>query len=157
MSETLSSTTNQLKNLAAKLQENHEFMAWILVAYKQKERIDENLLIAQLKTTPEMFVRLALCKSPNLDSVAFASQIREIAAYTNIDSAILANVIRQVDTLDVLSKLPRKAEELKESTRKIPSGLLAAARDKSENDEEDENIKTKNEPKDTTGGDNVAG
>ncbi len=147
--------TNELQNLVAKLQKNHDFMAWLLSTYKRKERIDDDQLIAQLKTTPEMFVRLALCKCPNPESVAFSSQIREIATYTHIDPAILANVIRQVDTLNILSEIPRKTKELNEGARIITSGLLAAARDKAEN-EEDGNVKTNDESKDKTGGDDVA-
>ncbi|MBE3116810.1 hypothetical protein IMZ68_06350, partial [Candidatus Bathyarchaeota archaeon] len=109
-----------------------------------------------LNTTPEMFVRLALCKCPNSNSETFASQVREIATYTNIDPVILANVIRQVNSLDALSKLPQRGEGLNENVRKLVPGLLAAARDKIEN-EEVENGKTNNESKDVTGGDDVAG
>lgn len=152
MSDTPLPHSNQLRDLAAKLHENREFMAWILAAFKRKEHIDDDHLIAQLKISPEMFVRLALCKSPNPDSEAFVSQVREIAAYTHIDPAVLANVIRQVETLDILSKLPRKDEELNESRKKITGGLLAAARDKGENEEE----KTNDESKNVVGGDDVA-
>ena len=156
MNETPLPNTNQLRLLAAKLQENHEFMAWILVAYQRKEHIDNDHIIAQLKITPEMFVRLALCKCPNPNSVTFASQVREIAAYTNIDPVSVANIIRQVDSLDILSKLPRKGEAVNESTRTFASGLLTAARDKTDN-EETEHGKTDNESNDATGGNNVVG
>jgi hypothetical protein len=147
---------NQLKLLAEKLKDNHGFMAWILSTYQQKEHIDDNHLMAQLKTTPEMFVRLALCKCPNSNSENFASQVREIATYTRIDPVILANVIRQVESLGILSKLPHRAEQTDKKTRNIPSGFLAAARDKTD-DEEAEAGKTDNGLNNETGGNNVAG
>jgi hypothetical protein len=155
MSETPFPKASPLKYLAAKLQDNHEFMAWVVATYQRKEHINNDQIIAQLKTTPEMLVRLALCKCPNSDSMAFASQVREIANYTNIDPVILANIIRQVNSLDAFSKLPRKSAELNGSARKLAPGLLAAARDKIEN-EEIENRETNNQSQDITGGDDVA-
>lgn len=155
MSETPLSNIKQLRQLAVKLQENHEFMAWTLAAYQTKEHIDEDRLMVQLKTTPEMFVRLALCKCPNPNSATFASQVREIATYTNIDPVSVAIIIRQVDSLDILSKLPRKNEAKNESARTFASGLLAAARDKT-GEEEAENEKNDNESKGITGGNDVA-
>lgn len=147
---------NQLSQLAAKLRENHEFMAWILATYQRIEHIDGNHFIAQLRITPEMFVRLALCKCPNPNSDTFASQVRKIASYTNIDPTDLANVIRQVDSQNALLKLPRRSEEINRSERKYSARLLAATRDKTEK-EESENGERNNESESKSGGNNVAG
>jgi hypothetical protein len=156
MNETPIPGTNQLKLLAAKLKDNHGFMAWILSTYQQKEYIDDDHLMAQLKTNPEMFVRLALCKCPDSNSSIFASQVREIATYTNIDPEILANVIRQVESLDIFLRLPNRGEQSTKVARNIPSGFLAAARDKTDG-EETETGKSDSELNNETGGDDVAG
>lgn len=156
MNKTPPTNTDQLRLLASKLQDNHEFIAWVLATYQQKEHIDDNHLIAQLKTTPEMIVRLALCKCPNPNSATFPSQIREIATYTNIDPSDLANIIRQVDTLATFSKILNKDKEPTQATSRFAPGLLAAARDKTE-DEENEAQKNRSESDDVTGGNDVAG
>ena len=154
MNKTPPTNTDQLRLLAAKLKENHDFLAWVLSTYQQKENMDDERLIAHLKTTPEMLVRLALCKCPNSNSPAFASQIREISTYTNTDPIDLANIVRQVDVLEILSKTKNK--ESFQTIGRLAPGLLAAARDKLDVDE--------NEPKDSSkesdsskGGNNVAG
>ena len=148
--------TDQLKLLALKLKENHDFLAWVLSTYQQKEHIDEERLVAQLKTTPEMLVRLALCKRPNPNSSTFASQIREISTYTNTDPIDLANIIRQVDALEIFSKIQNNKKESTETIGRLVPGLLAAARDKLDG-EEDENKNYRKESDDSTGGKDVAG
>ena len=145
---------DQLRLLVAKLKENPDFLAWVLSTYQKREHIDDERLIAHLKTTPEMLVRLALCKRPNPNSSAFASQIRKISTYTNTDPSDLANIIRQVDALEFLSKIPNR-----ESTQRIgrlATGLLTAARDKLDV-EEDEPKDSSNESDGSKGGNDVAG
>lgn len=149
MNKTPHINTDQLRLLATRLKENHDFLAWTLSTYQQKEHIDDERLIAHLKTTPEMLVRLALCKCPNPNSSAFASQIREISAYTNIDPIDLAYIIRQVDSLEILSKIPNK--ESPQAVGRLASGLLAAARDKLDV-EEDEPKDSSNESDGSNGG-----
>jgi hypothetical protein len=79
-----------------------------------------------------MLTRLALCKRPVADSPLFAEQVRQIAEYTAIDASLLANVIRQVDALVVLAKMPVVPDTLAGRTSKPPvtSGVLTAARDR---------------------------
>lgn len=154
MSKTPPPNTDQLRLLAAKLKENHDFLAWVLSIYQQKEHIDDEWLIAYLKTTPEMLVRLALCKRPDPNSSAFASQIREISTYTNIIPSDLANIIRQVDALEFLSKIPNR--ESHQTIGRLATGLLAAARDKLDV-EEDEPKDSSNESDGSKGGNDVAG
>lgn len=148
MNKTPHTNIDQLKLLVAKLKENHDFLAWVFSTYQRKEHMDDEQLISLFKTTPEMFVRLALCKCPNPDSSAFASQIREISTFTNIDPSVLASIIRQVDTLELFSKIPNR--ESTQAIGRLATGLLAAARDNLEGEE--------NEPKDSSkGSDSVKG
>jgi len=145
---------DQLRLLVAKLKENHDFLAWVLSTYQQEEHINDERLIGQLKTTPEMLVRLALCKCPNPNSPAFAPQIREISTYTNTDPIDLANIIRQVDALENLSKIPNK--ESTETIGRLAPGLLAAARDKLDV-EVDETKNSSKESDGSKGSNDVAG
>lgn len=154
MNKTPPTNTDQLRLLAAKLKENQNFLAWVLSTYQQKEHIDDERLIAHLKTTPDMLVRLALCKCPNPNSSTFASQIREISTYTNTEPFDLANIIRQVDALEILSKIPHK--ESSQTIGRLAPGLLAAARDKLDV-EEDEPKDSSKESDGSKGGNDVAG
>jgi hypothetical protein len=156
MIETPLQNINQLKRLAAKLQENQEFMAWILAKYQRKEHLDYEQIVSHFNTTPEMFVRLALCKNPNTNSANFAIQVREIATYTNIDPEILANVIRQVDSMDSLLKYPGNNLKTERSARRLVPGILAAARDRTENEETDSDKTNSLSIDDTKGGNDVA-
>jgi hypothetical protein len=87
-----------------------------------------------------MLARLALCRRPGADSVEFADQVRQIAAYTGIRAAVLANVIRQVDSLESLAGRPETPDSTELSAlQPYPQlGLLAAARDRCEIEEEQE-------------------
>lgn len=156
MNKTPPTYTDQLRNLASRLKENRDFFAWALSIYQQKEHIDNERLIAELKTTPEMFVRLALCKCPNRNSSTFVSQIREISTYTNTDPIDLAYIIRYVDALETLSKIPAKNKESIEMIGRFTSGLLAAARDRSDVDENDTTESNKGSDSNTRGN-NVVG
>jgi hypothetical protein len=156
MSETPLNTIEQLKLLAKRLQTNEEFMSFVLAAYQRREHIDDDHLMVQFNTTPEMLIRLALCKRPNTNVASFSSQLREISAYTKIDPGLLANVIRQVESIDALIKLPSKGVDKKGLASKRMPGLLAAARDQTEEKKIEEN-KADYEAKEEKGEDDVAG
>jgi hypothetical protein len=129
----------QLAGLAKRLRHDSAFMASVLATYQKQERLSDEALAAQLKSTPEMMVRLALCKRPEATSSRFADQVCQIAAYTNLDAAQLAHIIRQVDSLARLSEQPRapQSEATRAKTVRFYPGLLAAARDRTEADEDD--------------------
>lgn len=141
MTETAASSNvfKQLAGLASRLQNDPAFMASILAAYQKQERLSDETLAAQLKSTPEMMVRLALCKRPEATSSRFADQVRQIAAYTNLDAAQLAHIIRQVDSLAKLSEQPKATRPgvTSATTGQFYPGLLAAARDRTEAAEDD--------------------
>lgn len=154
MNKTPPTDSDQLRLLVAKLKKNPDFFAWVLSSYQQKEHIDDEHLIVHLKTTPEMLVRLALCKRPNPSSSDFAAQIRQISTYTNIDPSTLANIIRQVEALEFLSKIPNKGST--QMIGRLATGLLVAARDKLDV-EEDESTDSSEESDNGKGGSDVAG
>lgn len=106
-----------LKILAEKLRDDPNFMAFVLDQFCRQERISAVELPAELGIMPEMLTRLALCRTPNADNFDFAKTVREIADYTLIDEAVLANVIRRVSSVHSLGSAKEEA-------------FLAAARDR---------------------------
>lgn len=129
----------QLAKLAHRLRDNPTFMASILATYQQQERLSDDALAAQLQTTPEMVVRLALCKRPDASSPQFADQVRQIATYTNGDAGQLAHLVRRVDSLLKLAQKPKpsQSEEITAQRKQLYHGLMAAARDRIETNEDD--------------------
>ena len=127
-----------LAGLAHRLKDNPDFMAYVLTIYQTQERLDDSALAEHLGTTLDALSRLALCKRPEAVSARFADQVRQIAAYISADPAVLANVIRQVDSLEALAKRPMALDSEKLGFRQLRSqaGLLAAARDRSETGDE---------------------
>jgi hypothetical protein len=133
-----SRVTEQLAGLAHRLQDNPDFMAYVLAIYKKQERLSEGTLTEHLSTTPAKLTRLALCRRPDSNSHKFADQVRQIAAYTGIDAAQVANIIRQVDSLKKLYERPKILDsgEADIPRRQLQPGLLAAARDRSESEDD---------------------
>jgi hypothetical protein len=102
--------------LVKRLGRNPKFMAYVLFQYQDQEGISDENLPAVLGTLPELVSRLALCRKPDADKTSFAERVREIADYTLVDESLLANIIRQVGSIEALSKSPEHR-------------FLAAARD----------------------------
>ena len=121
-----------LWRLARRLQADPQFMSYALATYQQHEGLERQDLAQELGLAPEMLLRLALCRRPDPDSPLFAEQVREIADYTLMDEARLANILRQVSSLEKLAqrKLVPDAPETESQPDYSLSGLLAAARDR---------------------------
>jgi hypothetical protein len=109
--------------LAEKLRSNPDFMAFVLEQFCKQEAITFAELPAALEIMPEMVTRLALCRTPDPDAADFAKHVREIAYYTLGDEAVLANVIRRVNSIQSLTSAKEEA-------------FLAAARDRDQEDPE---------------------
>ena len=114
-------------------------MAYVLATYQRQERLSDDALVRYLDTTPATIPRLALCKRPASDSPQFADQIRRIADYTGVDVAHLANMVRQVSSLEKLAErpdVPHSEEKAGVRQVQLQPRLLAAARDRSESDDD---------------------
>lgn len=133
-----SDASGRLAGLAGRLQNNSGFMAQVLAIYKKQEALNDQILADQLNIIPEMLTRLALCRKPDPNSPQFADQIRQIASYTNTETAQIANIIRQVESLQKLSERVEliTASETTSSPYPVQKGLLAAARDRIDEIEE---------------------
>lgn len=131
-------TKTSLSRLARRMQQDPRFMAYALSAYQQQEGLDTEGLAQTLGALPEMLARLSLCKRPDPNSPRFAEQVREIADYTLTDETQLANILRQVSSLEKLSQrqITLASPDTEELSVQPLAGLLAAARDRDESEED---------------------
>jgi hypothetical protein len=95
----------------------------VLARYRAQERLDDEGLSRHLGLSFDQLPWLALCRLPRPEW--FSGDVIDIAERFAIDPALLASVIRQVDALSALKEAPD-----------VDSGLLAAARDRDDEDEE---------------------
>jgi len=84
-----------LAALAARLRDDPQFMAHVLSTYQQLMGLDDYALARELRTRPEMMVRLALCKSPDVTSASYERDLRDLSDYTLADERVLSQVIRR--------------------------------------------------------------
>ncbi len=132
-------TTNQppLTGLAQRLQTDPRFMAYALAAYQRQEGMADEELAPALGMLPELVMRLALCRRPDPHSPQFAEQVREIADYALADEGRLANLLRQISSLEKLAqRQPTPATANEEDAAPLTAGFLAAARDRNETEED---------------------
>lgn len=136
-----------LSALARRLRHDPRYMAYVLAAYQTQENLTDDEMELELGTLPLLAVRLSLCKRPNAISSDFAEQVREIADFTLVDEAKLAHVLRQVDSVEKLSRRPASlsALESKIEPEHPLAGLLAAARDRDEKSKAEEQPRDKEE------------
>ena len=78
-----------LAALAERLRDDPQFMAHVLSTYQQLMGLDDYALARELRTRPEMMVRLALCKSPDVTSVSYERDLRDLSDYTLADERVL--------------------------------------------------------------------
>ena len=102
------------------------FLASALLAYARSEGLDQAGLARQLGCEPAALPRLLLCRRPTGPPAAFRADVQRIAQGFNLDPARLAEAVRVAYAL----------ERLAEAGQRTDAGLLAAARDR--DDEEPE-------------------
>lgn len=133
MSELSPRTIEQLQAMARKLRDDPSFMAWVLAAYQKYKNVTDAQLRKNLGANEHVLARLALCKRPLANSLAFRDDITQVAEYTNIDKMILLNIVRYVGALTAFADHEIGEErEVDSNQRPVQRGLMAATRDKSE-------------------------
>jgi hypothetical protein len=128
-----------LAELARRLRNDPRYMSYVLATYQKQEGFMDEDLAQELGTLPALVSRLAVCKRPDTSSAEFAEQVRELADYTLIDEARLASILRQVEAIKKLASRPLaiRTSELEAEPGPSHTGLLAAARDRYEQDSEE--------------------
>jgi hypothetical protein len=113
-------------------------MSYALANHYQQDELDVLPMAESLGISTDLLIRLALCRRPDSTSEEFANQVREIADYTLTDEAQLARLLRQVDALEKFAQLEGAAPDVAFEPRSLPvTGVLAAARDRGEEDDGD--------------------
>ena len=124
--------------LAKRLRHDPRSMSYALANHYRQDELDAVPLAESLGISTELLIRLALCKRPDPASEEFANQVREIADYTLTDEAQLASLLRQLDALEKFAELEGSALDMAVESHPLPlTGVLAAARDRGEEDEGD--------------------
>jgi len=95
------------------------FLASALEAYRSLNGLDDTALADYLDCSLEDMIRLAFCRRPVTDAMTFRREVEQIAAYASVRAERLAQLLREVDSLETLRK---------SSTTK--PGFLMAARDR---------------------------
>ncbi len=95
------------------------FLASALEAYRSLNGLDDADLASYLGCSTEDMTRLAFCRRPVADAMTFRREVEQIAAYAFIRAERLAELLREVDSLEMLGRSA--------TTR---PGFLMAARDR---------------------------
>ena len=127
-----------LIELAQRLTADPAYMANVLSSFQAQERLDADGMGTLLGISPDGLTCLALCKRPHPEGSDFAAQVRQIASFTGVDAGVLAQLIRQVDALEATNSQPASIAREADAPQRRPSqlGWLAAARDRSDGDDE---------------------
>lgn len=95
------------------------FLASALEAYRSLNGLEGTALADYLDCSMEDMTRLAFCRRPVTDAMAFRQEVEQIATYASVSADRLAQLLREVDSLETLRKSA--------TTR---PGFLMAARDR---------------------------
>ncbi|HXG36823.1 MAG TPA: hypothetical protein VNL15_07625 [Dehalococcoidia bacterium] len=97
------------------------FLGSALEAYRSLNGLDDTALADYLGCSTGDTIRLAFCRRPVTDAMTFRREVEQIAAYASVRADRLAQLLREVDSLETLRKSA--------TTR---PGFLMAARDRVE-------------------------
>lgn len=111
------------RRTARRAAQRASFIAADLAAYKATQGASEEELANFLSCPVEALTDLALCKRPDPSRSNFKTQVQRIASFVGCDDSRLANLLREVDAINVFRSAAEDGE--------LPAGagLLAAARD----------------------------
>ena len=108
-----------LAHAARRAQSHPQYLAWVLARYGALQHVSAEHLADILGVTPRDWLRLGLCLRPR--AAHFAEDIRQMSARFQADPAMLARVVRLVESVEAMS-----AENAQAATTE--GGLLMAAR-----------------------------
>lgn len=112
------------------------FLASALEAYRSLNGLDDTALADYLDCSAEDVTRLAFCRRPVTDALTFRREVEQIAAYASVRAERLAQLLREIDSLETLRKSP--------TTR---PGFLMAARDRVDEEKDPANDGKKQRPR----------
>ena len=115
--------TRGARRLAQRLESDEGTMAWVLARLREHTGAMDSGIAARLGFDEDLVPQLALCNRPRSD--LFREDVEAIAEHFAIAPPRLAELVREVETLERFRPLPDHAH----------GGLLAAARERVAEDE----------------------
>ena len=100
------------------------FFAHVLREYCAMFGLNQRSLATKLGCKIDDVTRLALCRKPDFDAPKWHEELEKIAHFVHIDSQLLLQLLREVDTLTVMKTLSATSTTYPGDQ----PGLLAAAR-----------------------------
>lgn len=87
-----------------KLADNSEFVAFYLKKYSEYENVSEKDICSDLSCSEENYLRLALCRTPDIYADDFGTRINSISQFTGVSPLGLSKIIKKVATILKLSE-----------------------------------------------------
>ncbi len=115
-----------LRRAAERAGDRPFYLASALLAYARAERLDDAGLAAALGCDPARLPALLLCRRPTGEGAVFRADVEAIATRFGLSAVRLAQVIRRANALVAFQG----------SAPAQPGGLLAAARDRDDQERE---------------------
>jgi hypothetical protein len=97
------------------------FVGWALGSYATDHDLADDQVLLWLECQPDRRDRLALCRVPDPEGTAFASNVRRIAQFVDCNADRLVQLLREVGALGALRE---------GNTSAAGGDLLMAARDR---------------------------
>lgn len=125
-----SSSSDALAQAARRAEQHPFFLAGVLAAYRDANRLNDVALAALLGCRAADLTRLALCRRPATEQARFLADIDHLAQRFQLRGDQLAMIIRQVDALAAIQQQLQVSD--------TGAGMLQAARDYDESAATDE-------------------
>ena len=119
-----SNSSDALARAARRAEQQPFFLAGVLAAYQDANRLDDVALAALLGCQAADLTRLALCRRPATEQARFLADIDHLAQRFQLRGDQLAMIIRQVDALAAIQQQLQVSD--------TGAGMLRAARDPEE-------------------------
>lgn len=119
---------------------SRRFLAGWLEQYRSAQRLSREDLAGRLGTDVAGLSQLALCLAPREDH--FNGDVAELAAYTGCDTGTLRSLLRQRQVLFTFVEEVGPEWQTVTTARPVglPNGLLLAARDREEDEDETQKV-----------------
>lgn len=118
---------DRIAALASRVEDDELFLASVLADYTHAEGLDESSLAQRLGCPIKTLVSLRLCLRPDPEPTVFRREVDRIASRFEVDARVIAEAIR----------LSNATRAMRDKTGVEEGGLLMAARDRREDNEEE--------------------
>jgi len=93
-------TYSENKFLFNKISGKRDYVAYYIMQFSKFEKMLIEDVMLQLDCDEKTFMKLALCKAPTYNDENFAERISKIAAYSEINSEKIIEIIKKVSIIE---------------------------------------------------------